>query len=91
MLAGTASDRRVYEGLGGRSPNRKGDERLISVQQRLMEASHAPRRTVKFCNRCGGTHSGLCSLVATSHGTRVRPDLLETVESRFREQLEEAA
>lgn len=54
-------------------------------QQQELQNGHAPRRTVKFCKRCGGTHKGLCDLVATSHGTRARPALLDTVERRFRE------
>lgn len=59
---------------------------LTSHQLSLqMRNSSRPRKTVKFCNSCGGTHAGECSLVATSHGTRTRPDLVEIVERRFRE------
>lgn len=60
--------------------------RLTTHQLGLqMSNGSRPRKTVKFCKPCGGTHAGDCSLVATSHGTRTRPDLLETVERRFRE------
>lgn len=60
---------------------------MLTTHQAALEMhnSSRPRKTRKFCNRCGGNHAGFCVLVATSHGTRARPEILETVERKFRE------
>ena len=51
--------------------------------QREMRGKPA-RKTVKFCGRCGGRHSGVCDLVPTLHGTYVRADIADILEALAR-------
>lgn len=62
----------------------------LSTQQLGLLTKHSMRPkvsvTVKWCTRCGGTHSGPCDMVTTIFGTRCRSDIVALVESRGIEQ-----
>lgn len=56
-------------------------ERALSA---LETAAPGPKKE-RWCPGCGGRHKGRCKFVATSYGTRCRPDLLDTLEARAAE------